>query len=339
MDDKEQCILCGSASFEVLLTGRDRCFPGSNEEFRVARCRECGLVCTLPYVDEKALKGYYPKEYYCPREPGRKDNIDRLRSWFSGYYSRSLWRSLTGKDPAILSRLGSFLLETACLPFYKWRNACFPYAEVPGRFLDVGCGDGKLLADEKELGWDVCGVELSEKMAVYARDVRGLNVIPGPFDKGGFERASFDIVNLHHVLEHFLDPISALKDICDILRPGGLVVIRTPNLSRAERMVFRRFWWGYELPRHRFHFDRTSIGMLLKRSGFSVLKVVYPLETNTALLSMRNILVDMGAPRCAIDFFSVNNKVLRAFLMPFAMLMKVTGNSGEILVYARKEKV
>ena len=114
------------------------------------------------------------------------------------------------------------------------------------RVLDVGCGPGHIGKLIKARGNYVAGVELSPDAAQAAREV--LDTVHG-FDIEGAWPASlrenpFDVVVLGEVLEHVFEPVEVLAEARKVLRPGGRVVITTPNfmvwIARLQ-MLFGRF--------------------------------------------------------------------------------------------------
>ncbi|MEA3490194.1 MAG: class I SAM-dependent methyltransferase [Candidatus Omnitrophota bacterium] len=332
--NRVRCKLCGSPECDIIIEGRDR-LSRSNEKFSVVRCRGCGLIYTLPYISAEEMQKYYPEGYYSIRDGAFSQGICGFEDWFSRRYSRLLWKILSGKRTT-LSRLIDFLESIFLFSFYRYRNRCIPYKDKPGRLLDIGCGDGKLLSEQKKLGWEVYGVELERKMSSYARKERSLNVVTGKFMDVEYKENFFDVINLNHVLEHFLKPLIELGKINNILKPGGLVVINIPNYSRIETAIFGRRWHAYELPRHRFHYNRKTLINMLRKNGLEPVRVAQVLNVNNFILSTRYILEDNGFPGRMIGFFNVNNKMLRAFFLPFALVLKAIGQSSEMLIYAKK---
>jgi 2-polyprenyl-3-methyl-5-hydroxy-6-metoxy-1,4-benzoquinol methylase len=81
---------------------------------------------------------------------------------------------------------------------------------------------------------------------------------------------AFDVATLWHVLEHFLDPFGALKQIRTMLRPGGLIVIEVPNLHSAKFVLARHKWEGGNHPLyHRTFFTSRTLTRALREAGFS----------------------------------------------------------------------
>lgn len=339
MVGKGNCILCGSKDFELLFEGRDR-LTCSENKFKVVKCADCGLMRTLPDVSMVSMadvQKYYPDEYYNVVKDKLSLKISKSEAFFSDHYSKLLWRILLGKKRSFICRAMDFFENLLLIPLYRYRNRCFPYKDKPGRLLDIGCGSGRLLLEQKRLGWEVYGVELGEKMASYAREIRNLNVITGDFNEMKYEDNFFDVVNLHHALEHFLNPLVELKKIYKILKPDSLLVITSPNYSRLEATIFGEKWHAYELPRHRFHFNRKTIKKLLLKSGLKPIGIIQTLNVNNLILSTRYILEGKKASNWIIRQFSIDNKALRFFLLPFGFFLKLIGQSSEMIVYAKKE--
>ena len=128
-----------------------------------------------------------------------------------------------------------------------------------GSILDVGCGNGVLLTAFSKVRpqWRLYGHELSDLHA------GALAKIPG------FERLftgsladlpmSFDIITMIHALEHFGDPLAALKELRPKLKDGGSLFIEIPN---GEATPF-----DLVIADHVSHFTRANLAQLLQRAG------------------------------------------------------------------------
>ena len=138
----------------------------------------------------------------------------------------------------------------------------------PGRLLDVGCGPGLLLDEARIAAHDVVGVELSREAALHAREALGLDVREvalEDFDDAG----GFDVVVLADVIEHVDDPVGAIARCADLLRPGGVLCVVTPDPSSATARLAGRRWWGY-LPAHTCLLPRRTLRELLVAEGLVV---------------------------------------------------------------------
>ena len=145
------------------------------------------------------------------------------------------------------------------------------YASPPGSLLDVGCWVGFLLAEARARGWRTTGVEPSEFASGYARTQLGLHVLTSDLFSASLPTASFDVVTMGDVIEHFVAPAAALLRAAELLVPGGIVWLTLPDAgSRPARLLGSR-WWSV-LPTHVQYFTRHSIRILLERHGFELLE-------------------------------------------------------------------
>jgi SAM-dependent methyltransferase len=99
------------------------------------------------------------------------------------------------------------------------------------RVLDAGCGAGEYVFALGELGAEVLGIEyLAEKVEQFERSHPG----DGRVRRGDIARidtsdCSFDVVLMNEVLEHVPDEGAALREVWRILRPGGRLLLFSPN--------------------------------------------------------------------------------------------------------------
>ncbi|MFQ5830306.1 MAG: class I SAM-dependent methyltransferase [Candidatus Methylomirabilia bacterium] len=155
-------------------------------------------------------------------------------------------------------------------------------AGAPGRLLDVGCGTGELLRLAKTRGWEVTGTEISP-YAVKVAETAGLTVAEGEVWEAGFPAGSFDIVTCWHVLEHTRDPKRLLDETHRLLRPGGRLLLATPNLNdrffRAIYPLIRRrrlhLFDPADREIHLFHFSARTLRALVESVGFTVARVEF----------------------------------------------------------------
>jgi 2-polyprenyl-3-methyl-5-hydroxy-6-metoxy-1,4-benzoquinol methylase len=97
------------------------------------------------------------------------------------------------------------------------------------KLLDIGCGMGGFMLAARELGLEVHGVEPSESHSLIGRTRFGLDIRTAYFSKKDYGDTTYDIVVLWHVIEHIFDQPAFLKDVYSVLRPGGVILIATPN--------------------------------------------------------------------------------------------------------------
>ena len=143
----------------------------------------------------------------------------------------------------------------------------------PGRILDVGCGLGFFLSGIDER-WERHGQEVSKPCVDFASQF--CTAFQGTMQDGDYEDESFDAVVSMSVVEHIPDPIPTVQDMWRVLKPGGHLILRTPNFDSG---VARRFGENYRLlqtPGHVTLFSDTSLRRLLEDIGFTIEKVAYP---------------------------------------------------------------
>lgn len=258
------CDLCGASFYRALFQAADRRFgfPGT---FTIGRCVECGLTRTEPQpADPSAL---YPEEAYysfAPPSPPSERRRIRLREAYGLPTNTNLARR-------VVSRLASRRMTPGLPP------------GPPGDLLDVGCGSGEILLALREVGWNCHGVEVSEGAVSAARSAGLVSVQLGEFTELDYPSASFDVVRFWHSLEHVRSPRAYLTEARRILRPGGRVLIGVPNFVSLLSRVTRGRWFYLDVPRHLWHFDRSSLRRLLSACGF-VTERIRVFTTSTPIL-------------------------------------------------------
>lgn len=145
-----------------------------------------------------------------------------------------------------------------------------------GRLLDIGCSTGLFLQAARDIGWPGQGLEYSADSSAIAREQHGLTVRTGELKPDTFAPASFDVVTLWDVIEHVPDPQRTLQLITDIVAPGGLLVLKTPDAGgwfpQASLRLAQRldFWRHAEPPGHLYQFSQRSLSAMVEKAGFEV---------------------------------------------------------------------
>ncbi len=267
---------------------------GCRASFAVVRCATCGLRRTEPQPGDPAA--YYPDgAYYSYRPPAPPS-------------ARTLAR-VRGQSRFGASRLTPGIPEGP-----------------PGDILDVGCGSGAFLLGLQAAGWNCHGVELSPEAARAAQEA-ALDVRAGDLLGAGYLPASFDVVRFWHVLEHVVSPRRQLAEARRLLRPGGRLLIGVPNAASLLSRLFGRRWYYLDVPRHLWHFDRTSLARLVTECGFQVEKARL-VSTSTALLGTVGYITGRG------ERLLDHRRLWRAAL-PVAALLDIAGVGDGIELTAR----
>ena len=144
---------------------------------------------------------------------------------------------------------------------------------TPGSALDIGCGPGWILSEIDER-WSKYGIEPSSSAASTASQYA--DIFEGTVADFVFERDSFDLIIAYHVIEHLPDPLSAIKTIHRLLRPGGILIMGTPDFDSG---CARRFGSNFRLLHDATHislFSNDSMHRFLRDHGFEINRVDYP---------------------------------------------------------------
>ena len=140
------------------------------------------------------------------------------------------------------------------------------------RVLDYGCGSGKMLDQLQAVGWSTFGFEPGLKVA-FARHQEVVELPGAP---------TFDLVIVHHVLEHLLNPLEVLRALAGSMAEGGVLHLSVPRLDAVDRHAGR----GYFIrpgSKHILAFTRDCLVILLARVGLRVLETVNDAELNRQL--------------------------------------------------------
>ena len=130
------------------------------------------------------------------------------------------------------------------------------------RVLDVGCGFGQTLGYYTARGCDVYGVEVDENIRRVA-DKFGFKVHVGLFDDSIYEAGFFDYVTMDQVIEHVTDPLTTLRGVARILKPGGTAILSTPNAGGWGAKIFGRRWINWYVL---YHLAAEQVRLVVERT-------------------------------------------------------------------------
>jgi len=140
--------------------------------------------------------------------------------------------------------------------------------------LDVGCGSGRIIVDLP----DAVGLDIVHRKLRWLRSHHRM-VVRGSADQLPFPDASFQCVVCSEVIEHIPDQPEVLGEMTRVLRPGGTLILGTPDYSRR---LWRTIEWiyGKVLPdayadEHITHFTGASLARRLRDAGYDILQQRY----------------------------------------------------------------
>lgn len=149
------------------------------------------------------------------------------------------------------------------------------------RILDVGCGDGHFALHIKDKFKKIYGAEIAKEVALIARKQEVLTSVMDLNSSLSYKDNKFDAVTCLDVVEHLLDPGYLIEEIYRVLRPGGQLVLTTPNIRNFRNLytlIFKgifpqtspdTFVWGGG---HLHFFTREDIKNIFKKAGFNRIK-------------------------------------------------------------------
>ena len=268
-----QCYLCSIPGESLYHDLTDRLF-GAPGEWNLKRCpnAECGLIwldpMPLPTDIHKAYKKYFTHQPLITSSS--RTNMLR-RTWMRLESAYLAYRFKCGKCfgrrfesllalPIILSRIDCDALD---IPMQYLAN------RATGRMLDVGCGNASVVKLAQDLGWNAEGVDVDPQAIEDAR-CKGLVVHLGELDHINYHQQSFDLVLMNNVIEHVDNPLQIITEVKRILRPGGRLVVTTPNTASWGHRRFASDWVHLDPPRHLRLFNATNLRRLIERVGFTV---------------------------------------------------------------------
>jgi len=290
-----------------MFEARDRLFgrPGT---FHIQSCDSCRtLFITNPPIGE-AMDEYYPAGYVAYTE-AHASLVHRIRR----RVSLAIFRARNRIPPR--SWMTPFL---AVLPLDGYARG---FVLTPGgRHLDVGCGAGQFLEVSRSLGMEVCGVEPNPAAAKAAQS-KGLSVTCGVLEDGGFPDRHFDLITMNHVFEHVGEPLVTLVEAGRILKPGGTLIVATPNAESLLLRLFGAYWFQLDAPRHLQIYTPDSIARLAQIAHLRIARTRWLGHPVALAGSIYNRLVPNGkhAPRTVLHRLLLSPPVLWLLIVPTAM--------------------
>lgn len=247
MENLDQCIICHKSLIVNKKDSQDSLFLESvdalvsNQTFRIEKCYACCFLYTNPRPNKLEIKKYYRSDAYI----SHTENKQTLMEWTYFQVQKIMFRrkiSLLKKHTKPQSR----------------------------KILDYGCGTGNFMQYARQNGFMPVGYEpethARRKAEAKSLDLKSHDEI---MDKSNTEK--YDIITLWHVLEHLHSFPEILNDFYTKLNPHGLLVIAVPMANSSDAKYYKKFWAGWDLPRHLYHFTRKSLVGALKTIEYELI--------------------------------------------------------------------
>jgi 2-polyprenyl-3-methyl-5-hydroxy-6-metoxy-1,4-benzoquinol methylase len=189
--------------------------------------------------------------------------------------------------------------------------------------LDIGCGEGFFLFSASKYGYATKGIEPSRDAAAYARKEFGLDVEAKPFEELRFPENHFDVITLWQVLEHMLYPLIVLREVHRILKPGGMVVITTPDIEGIPARILKQRWWCITRL-HINQFSASTLTNILRNAGFRNISGVSYKESISLLMLFIPILKYLRLYKPLGSLVSANSilgKIMNKVVLTFPSIL------------------
>jgi len=202
----------------------------SGEEFQLLYDSKYEMLVTHPCPKIEDLSKYYESENYISHTDKKKGIISFLYQTVKSYSLK--------KKVSLIKKLN----------------------RGSGKLLDIGAGTGDFLVTAKKKGWDISGVEVNQNARNRAEEKSVL--LEDTINK--FQDQKFDVITMWHVLEHIPNYKQTLERCYSLLNENGILLIAVPNYKSFDAQYFKNYWAAYDVPRHLWHFSRTSLPKILK---------------------------------------------------------------------------
>lgn len=232
------CLACGADTLDHWAHAHDVEYASTSEGFDYLKCRSCNALSISP-VPRGRLGEIYPDTYYSFSADAAPSLAERVKQ---------------ALDRRMFARM---------------------FAAIPGErlaALDVGGGAGWLLTQAKAVEprlavTQVVDIDASAEAAAHEA---GHDFFRGRIEDFETDRR-FDVIFLLNLIEHVDDPVAVLAKVRGLLRPGGRVLVKTPNHDSLDARLFRHHsWGGLHAPRHWVVFTPESFRAAASRAGLSV---------------------------------------------------------------------
>ena len=246
------CIICDNVKNNTTI-GVKELQLGLNEVFDYQQCGSCGSL-QLQNIPADLGK-YYPNNNYYSFNLGvavsqKADSFRKAQSDYLLFNKNKIAGSL-------------FTIGFKMPEYYHWmKNTGAKYSDA---VLDIGTGNGSLLTKLSRMGFtNLTGIDpfINESrehgpVKILKMDVFGV-------------RQQYNLIMMHHSLEHMFEPKKVLQQLKNILNPGGKLLIRIPVMGNYGWKKYGICWSGIDAPRHIFIPTEKALRMMMAETGFEI---------------------------------------------------------------------
>lgn len=221
-----KCHLCQNDQIKKAISLAD--YSISKQNFEIWQCTQCNFLFTQNIPDEESIGSYYASEDYISHSDTQKGIVNKLY-----HIARKI---MLNKKFRLIKKINA------------------------GKtILDIGCGTGYFLNYMQKKGYQTLGIEVSDNARTFGKQNFGLNILPPNHLLKNKIDQQYNNITLWHVLEHIYDPKLYLQKISRILNDDGVLFLALPNPDSFDARYYKKYWAGYDVPRHLWHFTPQTI--------------------------------------------------------------------------------
>lgn len=275
--------------------------------FHHKRCQECLTLFCSPRPTDTELLQYY-------------NNYDAPKYWTELLLSTDVQRKILQYKPRV-NKILNFLRDKI--------------QANTGVAADIGAGSGAFALALKETGFfqRVLAFDFSED-CVRACAKGGIEAYRGSVED--IPEGSVNLLTMNDLIEHISDPLSFLRKCYSTLMPDGFIEIATPNGEGFDFKILKEKTVNITPPEHLNYFNPTSIKILLKRAGFSMLRVETPgiLDTQIVMRELKQNTADLRIKNEFLHYllYETNSNVVQSF----QRFLQKNLLSSHMLIFAEK---
>jgi 2-polyprenyl-3-methyl-5-hydroxy-6-metoxy-1,4-benzoquinol methylase len=265
-------------------------------QYWYCRCTNCRLTSNYPVPDAATIEAHYRSKFEVGNYQVAAEFAPQYKRIHEGYARR-------------LRALVEFV--------------------PPPKILDVGCFTGAFPVILRDAGADVYGLELQEEAARIANRRLPGRVFQARVEGTEFPQGPYDAITLLAVIEHVTDPRALLDPCVRLLKPGGVLMLQTPDTGSVVCRALGKYWPPYAPVEHLNLFSARSLKMLLTSLGLTRIEVQSHWKTlpvEYVYLMMQNYGPELR--RFLTPLYNIAPGSVRRSALPFYV--------GEMLVTARK---
>lgn len=257
--------------------------------FDVVSCSSCNLGFTNPYPTEETTRLLYDSKQSGDFDVIKNSLVDRIKDHLS---TKLLKRVACGKKVknVLDYATGNGRFAYSALTAFKEANVvAVDYQSTPPPLFLINKHNHRIKY-----------TEISDEI---------------------FKKEKYDLIILRHVLEHAHHPVELVKLLASLLSPEGILYIEVPNLKSGCAKIFGKYWKGYYVPRHIFHFTKQSLSEVIQLAGVcgKIEEIEMPLMGNTI-----SIITGIDKKNLLVQLFGI-------LLHPLQVLIELVSGGSTVL--------